>query len=201
MKYNSGDLIMNKIVKEFKNIEEEFFELDHDNKIAYLKLEFNKVSEIFDVNAITKKPVLNDEFIDWVKSSFKYAPRKYKINLKVEFDDLEGYSEEDLNKIFMSNIMLEAKRIYNDTLDKNKIAFSLIGLGIVFFIIMLLVTNLWENGGIIKDIIKYIMDIGTTVTIWEAMSILIVENKENRNVNSNLIKRYDSISFIKKKGE
>ena len=193
-----GDVGMKKIIKEFMNIEEEFFELDHEKKIAHLQLEFKKPSDIFDVNAKTKKPVLNDEFADWVKSSFEYAPRKYKINLEIVFDDLEGYDEEELEKIFFSNIMLEAKKANNQTIAKNKIALGLIGLGVVFFVIMMLVTNLWQNGGIAKDIIAYVMDIGTTVTFWEAMTILIVENKEKRDLYRDLIKRYDAITFRKR---
>lgn len=180
------------------NIEEEFFTLDHEKKVAYLQLEFKKPSDIFDVNAITKKPVLNDEFADWIKSSFEYAPRKYKINLEIVFDDLEGYDQDELQKIFFSNIMLEAKKANNQTIAKSKIALGLIGLGVVFFVIMMLVTNLWQNGGIAKDIIAYVMDIGTTVTFWEAMTILIVENKEKRDLYRDLIKRYDAITFRKR---
>ena len=43
---------------------------------------------------------------------------------------------------------------------------------------MMMITNLWEDGGVWKNIICYIMDITTIVTFFEAMNILIVENKE-----------------------
>ena len=189
---------MNKKLEKFLNIEDDFFELDHEKKVAFLKLEFEKPSAIFDTNAVTKKPVLSDEFMDWVKSSFEYAPRKYKINLEVLFDDTEGYDEEELKKIFVANVILEAKKAHNETLTQNRIAWKLVGLGVIFFTIMMLVTNLWTDGGVVKNIVSYIMDIGTTVTFWEAMTVLIVKNKEKRDLYGNLIRRYDSVSFCKK---
>ena len=163
-----------------------------------MKLEFNKPSDIFDFNAITKKPTFTDDFFEWIKCSFEYAPRKYRIDLDISFDDLEGYDEETLNSLFYSNILLEAKRSYKTTLKKNRIAISLIILGVIFFISMLLITNLWTSENVIKSIISYIMDIGATVTIWEALTILIVENKEKRDLNIDLLRRFDSIRFHKK---
>ena len=189
---------MKKIIDELKNIEEDFFELNQENKTAYMKLQFDKVSDVFDVNAITKTPVLSDDFTAWVKSSFDYAPRKYKIHLDVSFNDLEGYDKEELKNIFTKNIFLEAQKALNATLTKNRIAFGLIALGVSLFAAMLLVKNLWEGGGLIKNVVEYVMDIGTTVTFWEAMTILIVENKEKRDLYGNLIKRYDSINFHEK---
>lgn len=49
-----------------------------------------------------------------------------------------------------------------------------------------------------KDIICYVMDVGTTVTIWETLRILIVENKRNRDLRKDLAKKYNAISFHKK---
>jgi len=57
---------------------------------------------------------------------------------------------------------------------------------------------LWTSENVIKSIISYIMDIGATVTIWEALTILIVENKEKRDLNIDLLRRFDSIRFHKK---
>lgn len=188
-------------VKKFKNIENEFFELDHENKIAFMKLEFEKPSDIFDKNSITKTKILSDDFFEWIKSSFEYAPKKYKIALDIYFDDLEGYSEEELQNIFHKNMLLEAKKSINYAGLKNKIAIGLIITGTISLISMILLMSLWANGGIAKEIISYIFDIATTVTFWEAMTILIVENKEKRDLTKNYLRKYKSIAFHKKQGE
>ena len=189
---------MKKKIKEYMGIEKDFFELDKEKKIAYMKLEFSKPSDIFDLNSISKIPILSDDFIDWVSSSFDMAPRGYKIDLEVLFDDLEGYDNDKLQKIFRKNMMLEFKKTQGKAHTKNLIAYSLIGLGVIFFITMLLITNLWKDGGVAKDIFTYIADIATTVTFWEAMTILVVENKERRSYMKNLYSRFDNI-LIKKK--
>ena len=39
---------MNKKINNFINLEGEFFDLDKDNKVANMKLEFNSPNEVFD---------------------------------------------------------------------------------------------------------------------------------------------------------
>ena len=186
------------MAEEFKNIEEYFFELDKENEKAKMRLEFDKPSDIFDINAITKIPVLSDDFLDWVKSCFDYAPKGYRIDLEISFNDLEGYEEKELKEIFEKNILLEAKKAIKETISKNKIAIGLMITGLIFLVSMIALLSFWKDGGVIKEIVSYIFDIATTVTLWESMTILIVENKEKRDLYKNLIKKYDSISFTKK---
>jgi len=189
---------MKKQFKEFLDIENDFYELDKDNKLAYMKLEFERPSEIFDKNTISKTPILSSDYIRWVSDSFERAPRGYKINLEILFNDLEEYDNEKLNDIFKRNMVLEFKKSERKANSKNFIAYSLIIIGIIFFVIMILINNLWKNGGILKDIFKYVSDIATTVTFWEAMTILVVENKERRSYMKNLYSRFDNIEFKKK---
>lgn len=189
---------MEKLLELYKNVESDFFELDHEKRKAFMKLEFNKPSDIFDRNVITKIPVLSDEFLSWVRASFEYAPRKYKIDLDISFDDMEGYEEEQLKRIFFKNMFLEAKKSLNQRNLKNRIAIGLVATGLISLVSMILLLALWENGGLGKEVVSYVFDIATTVTLWEALTILIVENQEKRNLTKNLVKKYDSISFHKK---
>ena len=146
----------------------------------------------------SKIPILSDDFVEWVTSSFEYTPSKYKIDLDISFNDMEGYDEEQLKEIFFKNMMLEARKTLNQTNVKNKIAVGLIISGLISLISMILLLSLWNNGGVLKEIVSYIFDVATTVTFWEAMTILIVENREKRNLTKNLAKKYDSIRFHKK---
>ena len=189
---------MANILEDYKNIEESFFALDHENKTVSIPLVFEKPSDIFDINAITKTPVFNDDFLEWIFASFQYSPRRYKVDLDISFQDLEGYKEEDLKKIFYKNIFLEAKKNQKESTFKNKIAIGLVIMGVLSLTAMILLMSLWKDGGIVKEIISYIFDIAVTVTLWEAMTILIVDKKEKRELRTNLLKRFHSISFHKK---
>jgi hypothetical protein len=185
-------------LKALLNVEEEFFDLDKEKKIAYMNLEFNTPKDIFDAPSLTKTPILNDDFMDWLQTAFAYAPKGYKIALDVAFDDLASYEEKDLERIFLLNMALEFKKTRNQSRRKNWIAYSLIGLGVLFFAAMMIMNHLWVDGGVPKEVIGYIADIATTVTFWEAMTILIVENAERRSYLANLARRFESIAFRKK---
>ena len=94
-----------KAFESFEDIEEDFFDIDRKKGLAKIKLTFDKVSEIFDINYTTKNPVLSDDFLEWITSAFNIIPSRYKIELSVTFRDYEGYTETQLSDIFWKNIL------------------------------------------------------------------------------------------------
>lgn len=87
-------------IKSIVNIEDDFFDIDKEKKVANIVLNFDKPDDIFDLNYNSKIPVLSDDFLDWIASAFRIIPRRYKIKLDVRFRDLQGYDAETLEKIF-----------------------------------------------------------------------------------------------------
>lgn len=187
----------NEFVEKYNHIEEEFFTLDKENNIANISLEFNNPSEIFDLNYVTKTPILNDELTEWIYSIFELVPNRYKINLNICFDSLEGYKEEELLDIFEKNILLEYKKLINSQHRQRRIALSFLGSGILVLIITLLLTFLWEDGGVLKEVIAYILDVIVYVVMWEAVTILVVDSRERNFKIKNAIKRFNKITFSK----
>jgi len=51
---------------------------------------------------------------------------------------------------------------------------------------------------LLKEIFRYISDIATTVTFFKAMTILIVENKENANHLKDISGKFNSIEIKEK---
>ena len=185
-------------LKEIANIEESFFDIDEGDKTAKIVLEFRQPEDIFDKNYITKTPVLSDDFMEWIGSAFDLVPSKYKIDLAVRFEDMGQYDEEELRDVFRKNMELEFKSKFSASRRRNRVAYSLIGVGVAFFLAMMLVNNLWDSTSVWKDIFVYISDIATTVTFWEAMTILVVEQKEKRAYLKNLTSRFSAIRFVRK---
>ena len=185
----------NEFVEKYNHIEEEFFTLDKENNIANISLEFNNPSEIFDLNYVTKTPILNDELTEWIYSIFELVPNRYKINLNICFDSLEGYKEEELLDIFKKNILLEYKKLINSQHRQRRIALSFLGSGILVLIITLLLTFLWKDGGVLKEVIAYILDVIVYVVMWEAVKILVVDARERNFKIKNAIKRFPKITF------
>ncbi|MBQ9558229.1 MAG: hypothetical protein IJU94_06460 [Clostridia bacterium] len=185
-------------IKEIANIEKSFFSFDEAEKTANILLEFEKPEDILDTNCVTKTPVFSDEFMARIESVFELVSSKYKIDLTVRFDDMGGFTDEALNGIFRKNIDLEFKSRFIANRNRNRLALGLIASGIIFLLTMLLVSNLWKDESVWKDIFVYISDIVTTVTFWEAMTILVVEQKEKRSYLKNLKSRFSAIRFERK---
>ncbi len=196
MKNDENKIRKNAFMK-YKNIEEEFFEIDKEKKLAKISLSFDRVSEIFDLNYISKMPVLSDDFMEWITSAFSIIPSRYKIQVSISFGDYEGYSEQQLNDIFWKNIVLSAKSKRDSQRKRNSIAYGLIAAGIVLFAGMILTEINWDTESVMKPIISYVSDIATTVAFWEAMTILIVERKEQRSYLISVEKRFAGVSFEK----
>ena len=92
---------------------------------------------------------------------------------------------------------MDTKKEFKKRSNKARIAFILLLVGISFLIAMLLMTALWKNAGIEKDVVSYVFDIATTVTIWQAMTILIVDNTDETQRARQFAKCFESISFHK----
>ena len=179
----------------FGNIEEEFFETDKEKSLATIRLSFDKVSDVFDLNYISKQPVLSDDFMDWIESTFRILPSRYKIKLVVSFGDYEGYDEARLNDIFWKNILLDFKSRRDNQKKRNFLAYGLIAAGLVFFAGMLAIEFAWKDDSVLRTVFSYISDIATTVTFWEAMNILIVERREQRSYLKANRKRFVGVEF------
>lgn len=185
---------MKKDLAELRTIEGEFFDIDEEKKIATLRFRFDSPEDIMDVNAVTKIPVLSDEFSEWIHYALAYTPRRVRIDIDVSFVSMNGYTEEQLADIFQKNVRLEAKKIYRENRGKKLLAYGLIGVGLLFFLLMLLLTHVFDTG-LAGEIVGYVSDIATTVAFWEALTILLVENRERRNEAIDVMKRFHSIAF------
>lgn len=189
-----------KIIKNFE-IEREFFDIDDENKRTNFNLEFSSPKDIFDPNLKSGVPALSDDFIEWLKESLEYSPKKYKIDLNVIFDDLGEYTEEELAIIFQKNMMLEYKRMKRNKFSKNCLAYSLIAIGIILLISMVTILSMWKNAGLFYEIVSYILDIATTVVFWEALTILLVEGRERKFYIMQIITKFDKVVFKKKESK
>ena len=97
----------NQAFRDFALIENEFFDIE--GKIARVRLHFGRPEEIFDANCLSKIPVFNDDFDEWLQSVFRMIPSKYQIALEISFDDMDGFSREQMDDVFRKNLILAAR--------------------------------------------------------------------------------------------
>ncbi|MGM9858135.1 MAG: hypothetical protein ACI311_02645 [Bacilli bacterium] len=143
--------------------------------------------------------MLSDDFNEWISCAIDYTPVNYKVNLNIYFEDLEGYTLEELNDIFSKNMALEFKHSEHNSFSKNRLAYGLVVGGVLLLIVTLLITSLWKVESIFKDIVSYLLDIATTVVIWEAMTILLVEDRERKSYYRRTFRKLENVTFYKKR--
>ena len=187
-----------KYAHECLNIEEEFYELDHEQKNALIRMEYEKPGDIIEPSAATKTPRLSDDFLEGLINIFNYLPLKYKLKIRIAFDDLDGYSEEQMKDIFQKNLVLETKSRNRDARGHNRLALYLCLIGVVCILLSIWVNKVWTDESTLMDIVVYVLDIAATVPFWAAMEIYFIDNSERRRQLLNLKKRFAGIEFRRK---
>ena len=186
------------ILKSTKGIEEEFFQLDEKKQIATVQLEYEKASDIFDLNTKTKVPKLSEDLYSRITSMFDFVPEKYKLDIDILIDDMEAYKEKELEEIFWNNIMLQVKVQKRAVNKSDRLAFSFCITGLFFILVSILMGQIWTGEGIWKEIITFVLDILASVPFWGAMDIFVIDGRKRRRAVVNLIKRFHAIHFHEK---
>lgn len=181
-----------------KEADKDFFEIDQDESVACIQLEYENPDMIFDENIRTKIPKISEDFFDKVFGLVDLIPSKYGLDIHIQFDKMQGYGGDELREIFLKNVFLkigEGQRIAN---RENRLALSLCVAGLCFILISTCLNMVWTDGGTAKTIIDYILDILATVPFWGATEILVINNREKLNYERTLKKRIRSVVFQEK---
>lgn len=180
---------------------ETYFDICEDKNEATLNLKYEKPSDIFDPHFISKKPILSDDFLNEIYYALNVLPTKYYLNLNILFNDLEGYSIESLDDIFLSSIMMTNEEwIITDKKDSH-LGYFFLGLGIIFLIIMFVLVGIVEQKINNADnklwfrVLKYVLDILAMVMIWESVTIFFVKRNELRAKQISFNRRIKNITF------
>jgi len=181
--------------KDLKKIDKSFFDIDEDRKLAKIILHYEKFEDILEKSYVSAIPLLSNDFMTSIVDAFKLVSSKYNIDLTIQIDNTEGYTEEQLSEILEKNFMLEIHSSDSYNKKRQRIGYILIMIGIGFLMAMLATEYIWTEESLLRDIFFYIFDISTTVSFWEAMSILVVEQAEIRSVKKIFKKQVSAIHF------
>ena len=191
-----------KSIREFNRelflIEERFFEFDKTKNTVRFYLEYERPSEIFENNARTMTPMITGDFLEAISGAFSLIPNKYKVDIDVAFDDLEGWSEAELSDICRKNLCLRAKVYHRRAQSHNRLAAYMCLTGMVFIVLSVMLGRIWDDSSFLNGFVTYVLDIIATVPFWCAMEIYFIDNKENRIQAINLMRRYGGISCHRK---
>ena len=184
--------------KEFWSIHDRFFQLNKEEKLARIDLDFHAPSEIFSPTVQAAIPIMSEDFLAQLFNTFDFVPDSYKLDIRIFFSDLEGYSEERLEEIFRKNMMLTLRILGQKTRRRNRLVLILCAIGLVFILLTTWLNRLWTDEGTVRNIVFFLLDIVATVPFWGAMDIYLVKGGKRRKTAANIRKRFNSISFHRK---
>ena len=184
--------------KAFLSVHEDFFRLDKKEKLARIDLAFRSPSDIFSQTIQADIPIISGDFLALLMNTYDCIPDRYKLDIRVFFDDLEEYSEEYLKELFRKNIMLALRIQSQKTHRRNRLALILCLTGFVFVFLSSWLNRFWTNEGTAKNIIFFILNIVATVPFWGALDICLIDGSERRRTAFNIRKRFNSVSFHRK---
>lgn len=135
------------------------------------------------------------ETLEYFRNIFGKVSPKYKVDLALHFDDFSDYTEEQLVDILKKNLAIELKSRMSASRSRDKLAYSFIAAGVLSFLLMFLVRCVWNLETVWNELFFYLCDIITTVSLYQAVTILGLERKEKLAVVKKLHDSFSAIHF------
>jgi len=136
--------------------------------------------------------------MEQLQNVFALVPPKYKVNLTLQFDDLGSHTEEELTDLLVKNFVLELKSREAETKARDKLACGFLAAGVLRFVFAFMIHYLWNTGSIWSELLFYLLDLTTTVFLYEAVTILGLERKEKLSAIKKMHDSFSAIHFEKK---
>jgi len=161
----------------YNSIMHKLYKVDENNKIVYVDLYFDKLSDIFQ-ESNSKYRLFKQEFTDKFYDIFSMIDRKYKIKYIFHIKDLENNTKEDVSELFKFNFDYIICASLTKTKRKRIIALTLLIIGFLLLLtnVILFNINLFPNiNSTFAGIFSEILDIAAWVFVWEAVTIYFFE--------------------------
>lgn len=179
---------------------EKYYNIDNDKKIINIDLHYQKTSDILLTNEGNNDyPLFRNEIIETINNSIERTPRDYKANIILDIEDYENYKPKQIIESFNDTLELGQYSARRGKQLKNLIASILILVGIILLFFMIIgKNNNWFEEGIKSDIISEVIDIAAWVFIWEAVTMIFLEQPEQNKFALKIRRKVVQITMLKK---
>lgn len=179
---------------------EKYYVVDNDKKIINIDLHYPKLSDILLNNeGNINCPLFKNEILETVNNSIERTPKDYKVNIIFDIEDYENYKPKQIIESFNDTLELGQYSARRGKQLKNLIASILILVGIILLFFMIIgKNNNWFEEGIKSDIISEVIDIAAWVFIWEAVTMIFLEQPEQNKFALKIRRKVVQITMLKK---
>lgn len=179
---------------------EKYYVVDNDKKIINIDLHYPKSSDILLNNeGNISCPLFKNEILETVNNLIERTPKDYKVNIIFDIEDYENYKPKQIIESFNDTLELGQYSARRGKQLKNLIASILILVGIILLFFMIIgKNNNWFEEGIKSDIISEVIDIAAWVFIWEAVTMIFLEQPEQNKFALKIRRKVVQITMLKK---
>ena len=179
---------------------EKYYVVDNDKKIINIDLHYPKSSDILLNNeGNINCPLFKNEILETINNSIERTPKDYKVNIIFDIEDYENYKPKQIIESFNDTLELGQYSARRGKQLKNLIASILILVGIILLFFMIIgKNNNWFEEGIKSDIISEVIDIAAWVFIWEAVTMIFLEQPEQNKFALKIRRKVVQITMLKK---
>lgn len=179
---------------------EKYYVVDNDKKIINIDLHYPKSSDILLNNeGNINYPLFKNEILETINNSIERTPKDYKVNIIFDIEDYENYKPKQIIESFNDTLELGQYSARRGKQLKNLIASILILVGIILLFFMIIgKNNNWFEEGIKSDIISEVIDIAAWVFIWEAVTMIFLEQPEQNKFALKIRRKVVQITMLKK---
>ena len=176
---------------------DKYYYLDKEKKIIDVDLNYDSVDDILDKEiGNPNNPQFSKNVLETMDSIIENIPTGYKVNINLVLKDYKGYDPKILMETF--NNTLELRRYSSRKKKLNKQVFSgiLIFIGISIMLLMIICRNYINFDNDIQDeIFSEVLDIAAWVFVWEAVTILFLEDPGKSKLAIEIRRKVNKITF------
>lgn len=174
-----------------------YYEIDSENHLINIELHYEKASDLFEMDVVTKgTPKFKREILARISELLESVPENYKVDFSIKVDDYEGIKVDNILDSFKDQLEMFNFQIYKVKSGRmfTAVILTLVSVAILF------VRQFLLNQQIIDDsiLLTEMLDITAWVFLWEGVSTLFLRSDEYRDVSFRIIDHIKSFALLDK---
>lgn len=174
-----------------------YYEIDTENEVIKIELYYEKASDLFETDVVTKStPKFKTEILARISELLESIPANFKVDFAIKVDDYEGMKVDNVVESFKDQLEVFNFKIYKEKSGRllAAVILTLVSVGILF------VRRFLLNQGIIDDkvLLTEMLLIVGWVFLWEGVQRLFLNSDEYRDVSFRIIDHLKSFGLYNK---
>ncbi|MCQ2742995.1 MAG: hypothetical protein MJ239_06895 [Bacilli bacterium] len=182
---------------------EKYYEVDRENRIIFLRLHYEKATDILDLDIGDKnRPSFKTSTMARVVDIIGTFPEGFKVDVQFQIDDYQGYDPKILVEAF--NDEFEFNHFCSNS--DNRVRWLKAALLVMTAVVIIFVQSiLSEHGllgeGILNQAYSLVLETVATLFVWEAATVLFLTLSGHRVMGAKILARVSHLTYLSSDGK